>query len=296
VSVLHVTNGDSTANGLRANGIEALVWRDVLHDGPVPLDGVREARARFLASRGWRTYEAALAELAHRDEVLDTHDGEFVLWFEADLYDQLQLVEILARLQARAVDTGPISLLCIGEFPGIAHFGGLGELTAAQLATLKPRPIAPAALTTARDAWDVLRSPDPTGLSTVGPTPDLPYLGQAFDRLAREYPSTRDGLGLTERRILAGCAAGPVTRADLFRRVWQREPHPYLGDSSFFVLLDALAPLVDDTGLSGDGRRVLEGTADRIERIGIDRWIGGVHLTDGRWRFHEGYETVTRSV
>ena len=31
--------------------------------------------------------------------LLEAHrDGEYVLWFEADLYDQLQIIQILARL------------------------------------------------------------------------------------------------------------------------------------------------------------------------------------------------------
>jgi hypothetical protein len=44
--------------------------------------------------------------------------------------------------------------------------------------------------------------------------------------------------------------------------------------------------------LTDDGRRVLAGRADRIDLIGIDRWIGGVHLTDGRWRFDEGRKVI----
>ena len=37
---------------------------------------------------------------------------------------------------------------------------------------------------------------------------ELRFLAEAFDRLSREYPSTRDGLSLTERRILAAVAEG----------------------------------------------------------------------------------------
>ena len=38
---LHVTNGDVSAQGLARSGLpgDVLVWRDVLHDGPVPSDG-----------------------------------------------------------------------------------------------------------------------------------------------------------------------------------------------------------------------------------------------------------------
>jgi hypothetical protein len=40
--------------------------------------------------------------------------------------------------------------------------------------------------------------------------------------------------------------------------------------------------------LSDDGRAVLEGRADRVALCGIDRWIGGVHLTSDRcWRWDD---------
>ena len=51
---LHVTNGDSTAAGLREGGVtgDVLPWRDVLHEGPVPPlapAALARVRARFLA-------------------------------------------------------------------------------------------------------------------------------------------------------------------------------------------------------------------------------------------------------
>jgi len=101
------------------------VWRDVLHEGPVPDvpdDELREVRARFLSGagaedivrRGFQERDAALAA---------ARDGEYVLWFEADLYDQLQLAQILDRLARLEVAPERITLICIGEHLGIARFG-----------------------------------------------------------------------------------------------------------------------------------------------------------------------------
>ena len=106
-------------------------WRDVLHEGPVPdvPDAeLRRIRAAFLGVDDPISSRSATALLAeHRH-------GEYVLWFEADLYDQLQLVQILARLRALDVPAERITLICVGEHLGIAHFGGLGELSSEQLA------------------------------------------------------------------------------------------------------------------------------------------------------------------
>src|SRR5437879_5392701 len=139
--VLHVTNGDSVAVGLRQAGVEGPVvaWRDVLHEGPVPAlpaAALARVRARFLAEAvGGRTGEIE-RDLRARDRTL-AHGArdEIVLWFEADLYDQLQLIQVLHRAGAARMPS--VTLVSVGEVPGRAHFGGLGELPADQLVALR---------------------------------------------------------------------------------------------------------------------------------------------------------------
>jgi hypothetical protein len=88
----------------------------------------------FLAGADGLDPAAVLRRLSERDRALAAgRDGEYVLWFEADLYDQLQIAQILAMLGDLGVAPGRVTLVCIGEYPGIAHFGGLGELEPRQL-------------------------------------------------------------------------------------------------------------------------------------------------------------------
>jgi hypothetical protein len=317
---LHVSNGDAT--DLPGTGLarRILYWRDVLHEGPVPAVGteqLRRIRADFLTRAGADDRGEGAAMFAERDRVLhDNRDGEYVLWFEADLYDQLQIIQILARLAEYGVPARRISLLCIGEHPGIARFGGLGQLTAAQLrelpATGACARLTPAALALAGEAWQAFRAPQPDGLAVVAATrsPELRFLGEAFDRLSREYPAVRDGLSLTERRVLAAVATGAGDAGTTFVRAAGRETRPYLGDDWSFAIMDrfvtAPVPLLtaDPAGepvgpatrlrLSPAGARVLAGQADHVTLNGLDRWIGGVHL-HGRhagWRWDDGTETL----
>ncbi|HJU86617.1 MAG TPA: hypothetical protein VJ788_04540, partial [Gemmatimonadota bacterium] len=100
-----MTNGDCAAKRIaRADlGGEILPWRDVLHEGPVPagLDdaGLRATRARFLGGHEPDAVKVVLRDLEDRDARLATAGrDEIVLWFEPDLYDQLQLLQILERL------------------------------------------------------------------------------------------------------------------------------------------------------------------------------------------------------
>ena len=138
--LLHVTNGDSTAGSLLQTTLveRVVVWRDVLHEGPVPDVGdaeLRAVRARFLADADRRArLDPEGRDFEERDAALaGGRDGEYLLWFEADLYDQLQIAQILARLAELRVPAERITLICIGEYLGIAHFGGLGELRPDQL-------------------------------------------------------------------------------------------------------------------------------------------------------------------
>jgi hypothetical protein len=315
---LHVSNGDST--DLPGTGLarHVVYWRDSLHEGPVPAVGpeeLRRIRADFLARNDADDRAEGAAMFAERDRALEAaRDGEYVLWFEADLYDQLQIIQILARLAGLGVPARRITLICIGEHAGIARFGGLGELTAEQLrelpATNACARLTPAALELATRAWAAFRAPTPDGLHAIAATRsgELRFLGEAFDRLSREYPSTRDGLSLTERRVLAAVADGAPDAGAAFVRAAARETRPYLGDTWCFAMMERMAhatvPLLDAApgridrhsalALTPVGAEVLAGRADHVTLNGVDRWIGGVHLQGHhpRWRWDEGTETI----
>lgn len=159
----------------------------------------------------------------------------------------MQIIQILARLAEFDVPAERITLICIGEYAGIARFGGLGELTAEQLRELPFTNacawLTPAALHLATQAWAAFRSPTPDGLREIAASRlgDLRFLGEAFDRLSREYPAKRDGLSLTERRLLAAVAKGAPNAGAAFVRASARETRPYLGDTSCFTMIERLA-------------------------------------------------------
>jgi len=319
-SLLHVTNGESAGNTLRqtALGGAVLSWQDVLHEGPLralPRRELLRERAGFLAGCGWGSPQALRSSLERRDrQLLDAlvEGLRVVLWFEHDLYDQLQLLDVLAL--ADAVEAAP-ELIVIGSYPGRPSFRGLGELSANDLETLWPsrRSAESTALRSATAAWAALREPDPTALAewAARETAELPFLDSALRRLLEELPDPSDGLSGTERRGLEAVAAGADTPPAAFVASQRLEDAPFLGDTWFYRALSALGQgenrLVesDDGSLPpppplGDGRRfsqlrlrltaagerTLGGEADRVELLGIDRWVGGTHVTsDTTWRW-----------
>jgi DNA-binding transcriptional MerR regulator len=319
--LLHVTNGESAANTLRQTSLGGAVlpWQDALHEGPVPA-GPRHlllaTRAAFLSGCGWGSKQAIRSALERRDGTLADawRDGrQVVVWFEHDLYDQLQLLDVLALASAMAAAP---ELIVVGSFPGKPSFRGLGELTADQLESLWPSrtTATPRMLAAAVSAWDALGQSEPSALATLATAgiPELPFAGPALRRLLEELPAPRDGLSGTERRTLQAIAAGAVTPGTAFRAAQDLEAAPFLGDAWFYRALADLGhgprrlvqtqdgeqlppapPLGDGPAFTGltlrlthAGEQVLQGQADRVRLLGADRWVGGTHITPGTlWRW-----------
>jgi hypothetical protein len=288
---LHVTNGDAVLYLFGKAGIAGthLAWRDALHEGPVPpglsLEETSAVRAEYHALRGYGKPIKVNHEFARRDALLRSAETfeEVVLWFEHDLFDQLQLLQILTALETLELDPGRVSIVQSDRY--------LGTMTADELSPLlaRRRTVTAATFTSARRAWERFRSPDPSQLfaSAREEAIGLPHLRSAMARLCEEYPWVGDGLSRTQRHALQAVAQGPGTPAELFRRAQDREEVAFLPDRQFAATLDDLersaAPLIE--GAENElvptalGRRVLAGDADWIADAGIDRWIGGVHLT-----------------
>ena len=160
---LIITNGDAAGELLRQTlpGVEVLPWRDVLHEGPVPqidtLAELTEIRAAYLARRGWGDVSQLHDDLLARDKGL-AHGASFervILWFEHDLYDQLQLLQLLDWFSGQRRVRDSLLLVQAPDFLGHQTPEGLLELK--QLET----PVSADQLGLAREAWTAFRAPTP---------------------------------------------------------------------------------------------------------------------------------------
>lgn len=322
--VLNIVNGDAAADRIKGAEIvgDVLVWRDVLHDGPVPggtsLAELSMIRAKFL-SEG---LQMDAAELQRNFLLRDAHLGSardydrIVLWFEHDLYDQLQILQLLDWF-AENPTGDKLWLLCIDRFEGIEPFHGLGQLTEENFQSLvgKEEQVSATMLTLGKKAWSAFRSDDPSAWAGLlkEDLSSLPFLKASAERFLEELPALETGLGRTERSILEALESGEKGPGPLFQAVLAKEEAPFMGDWSFWRLVAELSsgdnPLLATRSgkrfrhppeleemdvfiaqllsLTDAGRAVLSGRTDRVELCGYERWFGGALLKAGEnlWRW-----------
>jgi hypothetical protein len=314
---LHVANGTATTAIIKDARIPGTLseWGDPLYEGPVPENASDEElvriRAEHLADGVRESVDDVVAGLTRWRTLIDDVGAydELVLWYEHDLFDQLNLIQLLTWIGRSGPTQRHVSLICIGSFPGRPNFKGLGELTPSELAPLfaTRQPVENAAYKLARHAWQAFRSSDPRAIEELltHDTSALPFLAPALRRYLEEFPWTTDGLSKSERHLLQLSANGSIDLRRAFPQMQEGETAFYptdgfvdqlaqdLSSTSPSLLNADFAPgenrytLHGSVSLADDGRAVLEGKHDRICLCGIDRWLGGVHL-EGRgpvWRF-----------
>ena len=304
---LIITNGDTAGELLAASGIDGdiLPWRDVLHEGPIVAGGLArstEIRSAFLAGRFGLELEEVAADLGARDAVIRKHSAydAIELWFEHDLYDQLQLLQVLSFFADEGRTAG-LHLVQADDY--------LGRATPETILRFadRIRAVDEDMLDAADMLWADLAMPTPENVvrRLDDPTPGLPFVVPSIQRFLEELPSPANGLGRTEVSALSFLTEGAQSAIELFRRTIADEAAAFMGDLSFFLmlhdladvphpLLDGLSPREDDDAhryerplaLTEAGRAVLASEDDRIRLDGIDRWWAGTRLR-GRttWRY-----------
>jgi hypothetical protein len=317
--VLHITNGDSvttTFRQVRFPGVY-LAWKDALHDGPVPqtetLSALSDIRAQALAGFGSSDYEKVRADFTNRDKMLEDFrkHQDVILWFEHDLYDQLQLIQLLDWFGRQDMSGVNLDIIQINAHAGVKPFHGLGQLSGTQLARLFPmrKRVMPEQTAIATDAWQAFRNPDPTDLlEFLQPKySEMPFLSAALLRFFEEYPWTTDGLSRNERQILQAVAAGKRKKQEIYMESRKQEDVPW-GDMSVYLRIGWLTvgpnPALleaqkNEFTITDAGRELLEGKADWIKLQGnVDRWLGGVHLTgaQAKWRWSPTQKTLAASA
>lgn len=328
---LHITNGDGAANIIKRCAVpgDVLPWRDPMHHGPFPADVTLEevsiVRARYLTGDGLDD-QGVLRDFRLRDEHLRAaaQYDRVVLWFEHDLLDQLQILQLLDYFATAEINAAQLEMICIGTFPGVANFRGIGQLDEEQMASLvdQRRAVTQEQKTIAVAGWAAFRSNDPTDLweFTRRDLGALPYLKTALLRHFQEYPFLQTGLTRTEWQLLSMVGKGVLGPVELFVQNMDMEQALFIGDWPTFSTLNRLCkmgvlecqpspffypPAGPDNrrafrdqafALTEIGRDILRGEKDAFDVAKRDQWLGGVHLLSDQpmwtWDAKRGLPTL----
>ncbi|MCP4159713.1 MAG: hypothetical protein GY760_06535, partial [Deltaproteobacteria bacterium] len=233
-----------------------------------------------------------------------------ILWFEHDLYDQLQILQILDWFHSNQPNDVEFSIICTEKYLGMLSPDEMKNLLKYEEVITEKH------LNLSSKAWASFRSCTPEkwyGLLNSD-TSALPFLENAIVRMLEEYPDCSNGLSRTERQALKIISEGGKHPGEIFRRSQESEDQMFLGDSSFWVILQEFLecnpPLIKlsngkkltlpadpdhELTITPLGREVLAGIRKWSEIVGIDRWIGGVHLKPGNtWCWDSGSRTLSK--
>ena len=254
MSILHVLNGDSTAQTFAETGLEGdvLVWREVLSEGPLTED---ISSAQFWRNRSEWISEAfketpdnyqqnVLNELTRLEDPYD----EINLWFEYDLHCQVNLLGVMNYLRQKTdLSAHAIFLICPSDYPGKENFGGMGELIAAELEYLYDNirtELSEIDFIVAAEAWSIYISHDAEKLKSymndTGFWGSLHCLKPALAAQLKRLTLNEKRLNSIEQKLLDIYQYGYHTWPEILSVFWQTEKIYGMGDMEVDLYLQKL--------------------------------------------------------
>lgn len=302
-TTLHILNGEGTASPFRQSGIEGdiAVWNEALSSGPLSrkfasVDFWTE-REMFLNGEYVATLSQPLADMPeYRKIVVSEFDKirkfgnytEVVLWFENDLFCQINLIGLLHWFSHQELSGTKLSIVCTDHHPNYDVFRGYGYLAPEDfgILQLEAKPITEEQLKLADEVWGKYTSSNPSDIVDVCSNREryqLGFIPETLQHHAQRFPSVTNGLGNPEKRILKLIDKGGYTNLMVVKEMLETSDHYGFGDLEYFYLLQYLSPLYNKQDklliLNEAGTQVLNGDIN-FQRINTqDFMLGGISNT-----------------
>ncbi|MFT5737818.1 MAG: hypothetical protein ACI9SG_002168 [Maribacter sp.] len=273
-SLLHITNGDSFTKRLNKLNIkgDVVTWREMLCEGKtlntVGSESFWKTRYEFLhknykVSKSW-FIEKTLKE--YRSLCNHKQQDEIVLWFEYDLFCQVNMLAVISWLLANR-KYAQISLVCSGKEDDSDKMHTLNELSDAQLLNLyKSKKVLSQDDTEYADyVWQLYCSNNPMRLENLTDFENyqFAYLGDAIKSHLQRFPSITNGLNHMENNILSlAINKKPSSRKDLLNTILENQGNLGFGDTQYDRAITRLKPLFtafNPVRLTKKGKEILDG-------------------------------------
>ncbi|WP_281540298.1 DUF1835 domain-containing protein [Maribacter aestuarii] len=290
-SLLHITNGDSFTKRLGNLNLkgDVITWREMLCEGEtltnVGSESFWKKRYEFLhknykVSKSW-FIEKTLKE--YRSLCNHKQQDQIVLWFEYDLFCQVNMLAVISWLLANR-KYAEISLVCSGKEDESDQLYGLNELTDEQLLSLyrNKKVLSQDDIEYADYVWQLYCSNNPIRLENLSDYEDFQfdYLGDAVKSHLRRFPSIANGLNEMENNILRlGNEKKPGSKGEFLGAILRNQGNLGFGDTQHERALSRLKPLFTNFNpvrLSKKGKEILEGKTSYYSCIkDNDVYLGG---------------------
>jgi hypothetical protein len=254
-SLLHITNGDRFTEKLKSLPLKGdiITWREMLCEGQtlttVGSEPFWKTRFEFLnknykVSKSWFV-EKTLKE--YRSLCNHKQEDEIVLWFEYDLFCQINMIAVLSWLKAHR-KYAQISLVCSGKEDETEKLYALNELSDEQLLQLYGNKIELTQddIEYADYVWQLYCSDNPIRLENLSDYSEFQfdYLSGAIQAHLHRFPSIRNGLNEMENNILRlAMEKKPADRKTFLSEILQNQGFLGFGDSQYERAIGRLKPL-----------------------------------------------------
>lgn len=212
-NILHITNGDVTTHLLKKLGYkgEIITWREMLCEGKTTTDVGSEGfwKSRFdFFSKQYKITKQQFIDYTlkeFRNLCSQKTQQEIVLWFEYDLFCQVNMLAVISWLKKFRPDV-PVSLVCSGKEDDSGKLYGLSELRKDKLETLFENRVSLSIddIEYADYIWQLYCSDSPLALQnhTRVTNTQFNYLPQAIAAHIERFPTIKNGLNKIENTIL----------------------------------------------------------------------------------------------
>ncbi len=208
---------------------------------------------------------------------------EIILWFEYDLFCQINMIAVLSWLKTHRRDA-QISLVCSGDEDGTDKMYGLCDVDDEKLQNLYNKRVylTQDDIEFADYIWQLYCSDNPIRLENMSDFDHyhFDYLSEAIKVHLKRFPSVRNGLNELENRILAlSLEHKPKNKKALINTLLSNQGYYGYGDSQFDRMITSIKPLFstfNPVRLSKKGKEILEGKTSFYSQIrDNDSYLGG---------------------
>lgn len=254
--ILHITNGDSFTSILKNLGIkgEIITWREMLCEGKTTTDVGSESfwRTRFeFLNHSYKVSKDTFINFTlkeYRNLCNHKTQEEIVLWFEYDLFCQINMIAVINWLKKHRPGA-QISLVCSGNEDDTDKMYGLSELSKEQLTSLfENRTILTKDdIEYADYLWQLYCSDNPIRLETAltQNNSQFRYLSEAINSHLHRFPNIKNGLNELESSVLKMASTESFESKALFMSHLLKNQGIYgYGDIQLLRMLKRLKPLI----------------------------------------------------